>query len=220
MQRILTINGGSSSLRYALFDIQDRPVRVLDGKLERLTGDSSRAVDTMMEKLGADPAYVTPDAIGHRIVHGMQHSAPERITPRLLTELRKFVPYDPEHLPREIALIRAMQQQFKKVPQVACFDTAFHRSMPRVATLLPIPRRYLARGVQRYGFHGLSFTFLLQELRRLGDIGASWKRREPCCGAKWPLHRYQHGLHADGRTGHGHALRRFGSRLAELFADA
>jgi acetate kinase len=176
VKRVLTINGGSSSLRYALFEVQQRPVRLLDGKLERLSNDSAQAVRFMMEKLEAQAAYAMPDAIGHRIVHGMQHSAPERITPALLAELRKIVPYDPEHLPREIEFIRAMQRRFKKIPQVACFDTAFHRSMPRVATLLPIPRRYAALGVQRYGFHGLSFTFLLQELRRLGDDAASGGR--------------------------------------------
>jgi acetate kinase len=173
VKRVLTINGGSSSLRYALFEVQPRPVRLLDGKLERLSNDSAQAVGLMMEKLEAQAEYAMPDAIGHRIVHGMQHSAPERVTPALLAELRKIVPYDPEHLPREIEFIRAMQRRFKKTPQVACFDTAFHRSMPRVATLLPIPRRYAALGVQRYGFHGLSFTFLLQELRRLGDDAAS-----------------------------------------------
>jgi acetate kinase len=84
MQRVLTINGGSSSLRYALFEAQQRPVRLLDGKLERLSGDSAQAVDSMLEKLEAQSAYAAPDAIGHRIVHGMQHSAPERITPALL----------------------------------------------------------------------------------------------------------------------------------------
>jgi acetate kinase len=176
VKRILTINGGSSSLRYALFEVQQRPVRLLDGKLERLSGDSAQAVGSMMEQIEAQAAYAMPDAIGHRIVHGMQHSAPERITPALLAELRKIVPYDPEHLPREIEFIRTMQRRFKKTPQVACFDTAFHRSMPRVATLLPIPRRYAAQGVQRYGFHGLSFTFLLQELGRLGDDAASGGR--------------------------------------------
>jgi acetate kinase len=173
VKRILTINGGSSSLRYALFELRPRPVRVFGGKLERLSADSAQAVEALMEKLQSESGYAAPDAVGHRIVHGMQHSAPERITPALLAELRKIVPYDPEHLPREIALIRAMQRRFKRIPQVACFDTAFHRSMPRVATLLPIPRRYLDRGVQRYGFHGLSFTFLLQELRRLGDAAAT-----------------------------------------------
>jgi acetate kinase len=176
MQHVLTINGGSSSVRYAFFETRDRPVRLFAGKLERLAGTSAQAVDAIMKKLQAESAYTAPDAIGHRIVHGMHHSAPERISPALLAELRKIVPYDPEHLPRELDFIRAMQRQFKKIPQVACFDTAFHRSMPRVATLLPIPRRYLERGVQRYGFHGLSFTFLIGELRRLGDKAATQGR--------------------------------------------
>jgi acetate kinase len=175
VKHVLTINGGSSSLRYALFEVseQRRPKKLVEGKLERLSGGSKDAVSDMLEKLEAQPGYTAPDAIGHRIVHGMQHAQPERITPALLTELRKIVPYDPEHLPREIEFIRAMQARFKKIPQVACFDTAFHRGMPRVATLLPIPRHFQARGVQRYGFHGLSFTYLLQELHRLGDMTAS-----------------------------------------------
>ena len=173
MKRILTINGGSSSLRYALFELRPGPVRVSGGKFERLSKDASAATDAMLEKLQAEHGCGTPDAIGHRIVHGMQHTAPKRINPKLMVQLRKIVPYDPEHMPREIELIKTLQRHFKRTPQVACFDTAFHRSMPRVATLLPIPRRYATRGVQRYGFHGLSFTFLLQQLVRLGDGAAS-----------------------------------------------
>ena len=84
-----------------------------------------------------------------------------------------MIPFDPEHLPREIELIEALRRRYPKLPQVACFDTAFHRGMPRVATQLPIPRRYAAKGVQRYGFHGLSYTFLMQELARLGDPAAA-----------------------------------------------
>jgi acetate kinase len=95
------------------------------------------------------------------------------VTGALLAELKAITPYDPEHLPREIELIEAMGRRFPRLPQVACFDTAFHRSMPRVATILPIPRRYQSRGVQRYGFHGLSYTFLLQELARRGDPAAA-----------------------------------------------
>jgi acetate kinase len=95
------------------------------------------------------------------------------VTPQLLNELKSIMPFDPEHLPGEISLIDAVQDRRPQLPQVACFDTAFHRSMPLVATQLPIPRRYAARGVQRYGFHGLSFTFLMQELTRLGDPAAA-----------------------------------------------
>jgi acetate kinase len=103
----------------------------------------------------------------------MQHTAPELVTPELLDELRRLSPIDPDHLPREIELIEAFRQRHPKLPQVACFDTAFHASMPRVAKLLPIPRRYEAKGIQRYGFHGLSYAYLMEELVRLGDPAAT-----------------------------------------------
>jgi acetate kinase len=103
----------------------------------------------------------------------MTHTEPERVTPELLDELRRITPYDPEHLPLEIELMEAFRQRHPALPQVACFDTAFHRTMPRVASLLPIPRRYEAAGVRRYGFHGLSYEFLMEELARLGDPAAT-----------------------------------------------
>jgi acetate kinase len=105
-------------------------------------------------------------------VHGMKHSNPERVTHDLVAELKRITPYDPEHLPREIELIETVSRRHPDLPQVACFDTAFHRTMPRVATILPIPRRYGSKGVQRYGFHGLSYTYLMAELARLGDAAA------------------------------------------------
>ena len=89
----------------------------------------------------------------------------------MVEDLRRLSPFDPEHLPEEILLIEAFQQRFPNLPQVACFDTAFHH-MPRVAQMLPIPRRYEAQGVRRYGFHGLSYAFLTEELARLGDPAA------------------------------------------------
>jgi acetate kinase len=125
-----------------------------------------------MDYLEAHPRFSQVGAVGHRVVHGMRHSDPERVTPELLAELERIVPYDPEHLPREIELIQLVGRRFPHLPQVACFDTAFHRTMPRVATIVPIPRRYESKGVQRYGFHGLSYTFLMQELSRRGDPAA------------------------------------------------
>ncbi|MDP3596980.1 MAG: acetate/propionate family kinase, partial [Nitrospirota bacterium] len=107
-------------------------------------------------------------AIGHRVVHGgHRYREPQVITSEVLGELRRLSPYDPEHLPAEIELIETFGRRYPTLPQVACFDTAFHRDMPRVARLLPIPRRYEAAGVQRYGFHGLSYAYLMEELRRL-----------------------------------------------------
>jgi acetate kinase len=88
----------------------------------------------------------------------------------MLGELRRMRHFDPEHLPAEIALMEMFAAKFPKTPQVACFDTAFHRDMPRVAQLIPIPRRYEAKGVQRYGFHGLSYAYLMQELERIAGV--------------------------------------------------
>jgi acetate kinase len=102
----------------------------------------------------------------------MKHTEPEIVTPELLAELHRISPYDPDHLPREIELIEAFRERHPKLPQVACFDTAFHQTMPRVAKLLPIPRRFDAKGIQRYGFHGLSYAYLMEELARLSDPAA------------------------------------------------
>ena len=126
----------------------------------------------LLDWLEAQPVFASVKAVGHRVVHGMKHSEPERVTPKLLAELHRITPYDPDHLPREIALIEAFRPRHPKLPQVACFDTAFHRTMPRVARLLPIPRRYAAKGVERYGFHGLSYAYLMEELGRLDPAAA------------------------------------------------
>jgi acetate kinase len=126
-----------------------------------------------MRWLETQPLFASVDAVGHRVVHGMHHIDPEIVTQQLLNSLRQISPYDPEHLPGEIAMIEAVRKSHPQLIQVACFDTAFHRTMPRVATLLPIPRRFHAKGVQRYGFHGLSYAYLMEELAQLGDPTAS-----------------------------------------------
>jgi acetate kinase len=173
MPHILTINAGSSSVRYALFSSGEQPRRVLDGKMERLGSETAEATaNSVVQELKAKSSVGALDAIGHRVVHGLLHTQPERITDSLIAELRRITPFDPEHLPREIEIIEAVRREFPKVPQVACFDTSFHRGMPMVATMLPIPRRYFGKGVQRYGFHGLSYTFLMKELNRLRDPAA------------------------------------------------
>jgi acetate kinase len=115
--------------------------------------------------------------VGHRVVHGgPKYSKPQRITAEMVEELHRLSPFDPEHLPEEILLIEAFQRRFPDLPQVACFDTAFHHDLPRVARLLPIPRRYEAQGVRRYGFHGLSYEFLMGELSRLAGSEAAQGR--------------------------------------------
>jgi acetate kinase len=186
---VLTINGGSSSIRFAIYEAGAVLQRVLDGKMDRVsmsgtnliansaggpavsrtlrTANHKTAIAFLLDWLEAQPVFASVKAVGHRIVHGMKHLEPELVTPKLLAELRRATAYDPDHLPREIGLIEAFRKRHRKLPQIACFDTTFHRRMPSVAKLLPIPRRYNAKGVERYGFHGLSYSYLMEELARL-----------------------------------------------------
>lgn len=109
--------------------------------------------------------YAPPSAIGHRVVNGGPHySAPQKITPQLLTDLRNLVPLAPLHLPAEIKIMEAVASQLPQIPQVACFDTAFHRRLPDLAQRFPLPRKLFDEGIRRYGFHGLSYEYVLQEL--------------------------------------------------------
>jgi acetate kinase len=196
---ILTINGGSSSIKFALYQTGEPLERRLHGNMDRigLSGttltfnDSTRnpptsgslavpdqpsAANILIDWLNKQSEFEAVRAVGHRVVHGMQHAEPAPVTPELLDELHRITAYDPDHLPREIELIEAFRQRHPKLPQVVCFDTTFHRSMSRVAKLLPIPRRYEAKGVHRYGFHGLSYAYLMEELAHLGDPAATTGR--------------------------------------------
>lgn len=191
-ESVLTINAGSSSLKFALFRLAGSLSRTLEGKFERigLPGASMTVTDlptgrklqrklklprhaacvAPLEKLLAGQGTASLRVISHRIVHGgARFREPQRVNAGVIKELRRLSPLAPEHLPAEIALLEELRRRYPKVPQVACFDTAFHRDMPRVAKLLPLPRRYDAKGVQRYGFHGLSYTYLMRELARIGS---------------------------------------------------
>ena len=197
--RILTINGGSSSIKFVLYQTGRTLERRLHGHVDRIgrsgatltfndptrhrqdsrrlaASDHTSAAQVLIDWLEEQDVLTSVRALGHRVVHGMRRTAPELVTQALLDELHRISPYDPEHLPREIELIEAFRQRHPNLPQVACFDTAFHRSMPRAARRLPIPRRYEATGVERYGFHGLSYAYLLEELARLGDPAATQGR--------------------------------------------
>ena len=160
--RVLTVNGGSSSVKFAVYDAGDPPRCVYRGSVERT--DSTDWLDA----LDRDGHLKGLAAVGHRVVHGgAKHFDPQLVTPELLADLKQATPLDPAHLPAELALIEALGKRLPGVPQVVCFDTAFHRDLPAVARTLPIPREYAAVGVRRYGFHGLSFEYLLGELGRL-----------------------------------------------------
>jgi acetate kinase len=194
---VLTINGGSSSIKLAMFEAGDSLLRIMEGKMEgvglpqgRFTVKGSTPEDSFSRPV-AVPDHQTAvgllmdwiqdrieggalAAVGHRVVHGgPKYCEPQRITPEMIEELRKLSPFDPDHLPEEILLTAAFHRRFPDVPQVACFDTAFHNAMPRVARQLPIPRRFQAKGVQRYGFHGLSYAYLMQELERVAGAKAA-----------------------------------------------
>ena len=195
--RILTINGGSSSIKFALFEAGPPLRRILEGSIERIglpqatfrvkaahaadsfsrllaAPDHTIAVAALMDWIEKCLGQAALGAAGHRVVHGgSKYSEPQLITKEMVAELRQITPFDPEHLPEEILLTEAFHRRFPELPQVACFDTAFHHDLPRVARLLPIPRRYEAQGVRRYGFHGLSYSFLMAELARLDGAEAA-----------------------------------------------
>jgi acetate kinase len=195
---LLTVNGGSSSIKFALFEAGEALRRVLTGKIDGIglaqgtfavksgqenqsrslvIADHRAAVEVLMDWVQERLDRHLLSAVGHRVVHGgSKYSEPQRITPELVHYLHELSPLDPEHLPEEILLTEAFSERFPTLPQVACFDTAFHREMPRVARLIAIPRRYEARGVQRYGFHGLSCAYLMEELGRLAGPEAARAR--------------------------------------------
>jgi acetate kinase len=184
---ILCLNSGSSSLKFALYRIGDREeILLAQGAVERNGAQSARlwihSPQRKIEKTGGEMSSVSAalhaasielerlelprfDAVGHRLVHGGQHHAvPERIADTLLNELRSLIPFAPLHLPDEIAGIEAITSHFSSVPQVACFDTAFHRSMPEVAQRFALPRALWDQGIRRYGFHGISYEYIMRTL--------------------------------------------------------
>jgi acetate kinase len=185
---VLTINGGSSSIKFALFSAGSPLRRIFGGQVERIgtqgalltaTRENSSELDkqpipagTFHDGIQGVISYLRQrigksliSAIGHRIVKGGVHLVDNQlISAEVLAELRRMQPLDLDHLPREIALIDGFGAAFPGIPQIACFDTAFHKDMPRIAQLLPIPRHYLNAGVRRFGFHGLSYTYLMSQL--------------------------------------------------------
>jgi acetate kinase len=197
MHSVLTINSGSSSLRFALFSADESPSQILTGKFDRVgLSDANLSVRDGIGKPSDERKIAAPHhaacipllvellekknfvgnvrAIGHRVVHGgPRYRDPQRVDDAMFAELRRITLFAPNHLPAAIALMEACAAKFPQAPQIACFDTAFHSTLPRVAKLLPIPRRYEAKGVQRYGFHGLSYACLMQELEKLAGVQAA-----------------------------------------------
>ena len=186
---VLTINAGSSSIKFALFAA---------GALTTLSRGQMEGIGTAPHFIAKDSGGQTlheqrwPDAaashetllsallgfvdhhlnttsligVGHRIVHGgADHVQPERITPALLDALQALIPLAPLHQPHNLSPIRAIAAARPNLPQVACYDTAFHHTMPRLAQQIALPQRFTAHGIRRYGFHGLSYEYIAGQLR-------------------------------------------------------
>jgi acetate kinase len=187
---ILTINSGSSSIKFAVFHMGPPERCTFLGQLERIGSRSGafkvkdagletimdRAVDlpdhdaalnVMFHWLHSQSHVKRLDAVGHRVVHGgTRYTHPHLVTPELVASLRELVPLAPNHLPHELDAIEAADRAYPSRAQVACFDTAFHRAMPRLAQMYALPRALFQEGVVRYGFHGLSYEYIMHELNR------------------------------------------------------
>ncbi len=195
-QNLMTINGGSSSIKFALYEAENTLKEVFSGSIQHIGSEAAtfshnylvpgkeesvqiavdnfdEAANYLLDWLELQSAVVTVTAIGHRLVHGMQHTKAQKISEELLKELKRICSYDPEHLPNEIRLIELFSDRYSSSIQVACFDTAFHSNMPHIAKLLPIPRKYFDMGVRRYGFHGLSYAYLMQELQGIAGTASA-----------------------------------------------
>jgi acetate kinase len=191
---VLAINAGSSSIKFAMYHAGPRQAPSLHGQLDRIgldgttlswttsSGSAERRLDAshgeaatgfLIDWLEKEDVFESISAVGHRLVHGLARTEPAQISADVLAELHRAKPYAPDHLPREIELIEAVSARYPRLTQVACFDTAFHGGMPAVAKLLAIPRRYYTNGVRRYGFHGLSYSYLIEELARIAGQDAA-----------------------------------------------
>lgn len=192
---VLTLNAGSSSLKVGLFPLQgdaalatgladrigpDGTLTLKDATgaaIPALAGDLSSheaALATILASLAARFPDLDLAAVGHRVVHGgPDHAAPAPVTPALMEELARYAPFAPLHQPHNLSGIRAAMAAFPGVPQVACFDTAFHRGHPWVNDTYALPRRFHDKGVRRYGFHGLSYDYIAAELARTAPALAS-----------------------------------------------
>lgn len=196
---ILTVNAGSSSIKFDLFETgnsfgkivscsilnigQPSPhMEVIDyGSSDHFShtvaaANHAQATEEIVNWLHQQLATAPLVGIGHRIVHGGPlYVAPVQLDSAVIEKLRGFTVFDPLHMPLALDLAATLQRIFPEAPHIACFDTAFHHELPTVSRLLPIPRQYETRGIRRYGFHGLSYTFVLKQLRALGGDTADGK---------------------------------------------
>jgi len=196
-KNILAINGGSSSIKFALYDMAENFIKIFSGQIKRigLSGPEftvinnirekneiiidaknfTEAAEVLIEWLKKQKDFEQVICIGHRIVHGMKHTQAEIIDEDLLNEINQISDYDPDHLPAEIEMVRLFKNEFPSLMQVACFDTAFHTTIPAVAKTFALPKRYYEEGIRRYGFHGISYSYLMQEIKDQNEAEANGK---------------------------------------------
>jgi len=193
---VLTLNVGSSSLKFSVFTVGGAVERRLSGKFDQVgrsetsfelkdaggavhseaigSVDQRAAAEFLFERLDRRIGLAQLKAIGLRVVHGgPRYRRPALIDGEMIAYLRQIRAFAPEHLPAELEVIESCRQRFPAIPLIACFDTGFHQGMPAVARILPIPRRLAAKGVERFGFHGLSYGFLVDELERQAGAAAA-----------------------------------------------
>ncbi len=196
MGAVLTLNAGSSSLKFALYDAEgDQPIAegIVDRiganqaeiKLKDAAGadlpvvniplvDHAQAIRAVLDSLNAAFPGKKLGAIGHRVVHGgTEFDRPTVVDDAVLAKLEALAPFAPLHQPHNLAGIRAAMAAYPGVPQIACFDTAFHRSHPWVNDTFALPREYYDRGVRRYGFHGISYDYITSELQARAPLIAA-----------------------------------------------
>jgi acetate kinase len=174
---ILVLNCGSSSIKFALYDAHaDGPPRRArwTGKLDGIGGEKrpyAAALQEVRATLERQTGGVPPAAIAHRVVHGgTKYAAPVRLDAAVLADLKGYIPLAPLHQPYALQAIEVLLAELPHMPQVACFDTAFHRTLPQVERMLPLTYEHWERGVRRYGFHGLSYEYMAIALaERHGD---------------------------------------------------
>jgi acetate kinase len=197
MSSVAVVNAGSSSLKFAIFQDAAPPALRLKGLIEgigatprlRLANAAGDALATetppsqdfdhaaataMMMRVVAPWLEGDIRAVGHRVAHGgPEFSAPARVSPAILERLESFIPLAPLHQPHNLAVIRALLAAHPELPQIACFDTAFHRSAPPIAQAFALPRRFADAGVRRYGFHGVSYQYVAGRLTEIAPDVAS-----------------------------------------------
>lgn len=188
--RILTINSGSSSLKFSLYHLNKKEELQRAGELERIgissghffvkdksettllnksleLPDHDSALKELFHWLNDDSPDKSLDAVAHRIVHGGSRlREPLVINKKIIEQLGKLIPLAPDHLPHELKAIKSISKRFPKLKQTACFDTSFHKNISKTAQLFGLPNSYYDQGIMRYGFHGLSYEYIMSELKK------------------------------------------------------